>query len=49
MKLNSETMLDRKSTPRLSVVEVKSFRSSEMRWSGLSVPTAALSVVRLIR
>ncbi len=47
-KLNSETTLDSRLSPSDSVLRVKSRRSSAMRWSGLSVPTAAVSVARLM-
>ena len=40
-KLNRETRLDSRPRLRLSVLSVKSRRSSATRWSGLSVPIAA--------
>ena len=48
-KLTSVTMFASKLMPSVSVLSTKSRMSSAIRWSGLSVPMAARSVVRLMR
>ena len=48
-KLTRLTEFETKSTPSASEKFTKSRRSSEMRWSGFSVPASSVLAVRLSR